>query len=509
MAFLDLFPLTTLMFLPIVFLVLYFFHNKNGVPTNWPFVGMLLPILWNRNQLQDYLTEMLEASNGHIMFHGPWFSNMNIVGTTDPADVHYVMVKNFPNFVKGPEFNRIFDVLGDGIFNVDAELWKFQRQMAHSFTGQDRFRRFVIKTLHRKIEGGLVPILDDAVERGIVVDLQDLFTRLTLDSICLFIMGRDPGCLSVELKDVPFSKAMNDILEAIFLRHAVPERVWMLFRWLKIGPERKLSEGWKILDEFIYGLIEEKKKEIKKASVAPFVSNKEDKDIDLLSLYMNGNANTNKWSDRFLRDTVLNLVIAGRDTTGASLSWLFWLISTNPEVESKILEEVKDITNDTKLSPSDIGIEDLSKMVYLHSALCETLRLYPPVPINHKAPLVPDKLPSGYKVDPSIKILFFNYAMGRKKSIWGEDCTEFKPERWISEQGKPKNEPSYKFFSFGAGPRICLGKEMAFIQIKTVVSSLIGKYRFQVVEGHRVTPDQNSVILQMKHGLKVRVLNKT
>ncbi|KAH1091953.1 hypothetical protein J1N35_019210 [Gossypium stocksii] len=125
--------------------------------------------------------------------------------------------------------------------------------------------------------------------------------------------------------------------------------------------------------------------------------------------------------------------------------------------------------------------------------------LYPLVPFNHKEPVKPDMLPSGHPVHPKIKILFGVYSLGRMKSIWGEDCYEFKLERWIHERGKIKHEPSYKFLSFGAGPRICLGKETSFIQMKVVASTLIYNYRIHLLEEAPVVPTL-SIVLHFENG---------
>ncbi|MFS7922318.1 putative cytochrome P450 [Helianthus anomalus] len=96
--------------------------------------------------------------------------------------------------------------------------------------------------------------------------------------------------------------------------------------------------------------------------------------------------------------------------------------------------------------------------------------------------------------------------MGRMEGIWGEDCMEFKPERWFSSGGGIKHEPSYKFTAFHAGPRTCLGKEMAFIQMKMVATAIIYHYQVELVEGHNVRAS-DSILLQMKYGLKVRLFN--
>ena len=63
------------------------------------------------------------------------------------------------------------------------------------------------------------------------------------------------------------------------------------------------------------------------------------------------------------------------------------------------------------------------------------------------------------------------------KDIWGGDCLEFKPERWINEQGGINNIPSHKFIAFNAGPRSCLGQDLSFFQMKTIVTAIIWNYR--------------------------------
>lgn len=199
----------------------------------------------------------------------------------------------------------------------------------------------------------------------------------------------------------------------------------------------------------------------------------------------------------------MNFFIAGRDTTSASLSWFFYLLSTNPQVNSKIKKELDNIN--VLMNNEKYFREVNSKLVYLHAALCEALRLYPPVVFQAKSPIESDMLPSGHHVDRNRQIIFNLYAMGRMKSLWGEDCYEFKPERWISEQGKIRHEPSYKFLAFNAGPRTCLGKDMAFTQMKLVAATIIQNYVIEAVEEHHVVPSI-SIILHMKYGFKVRVL---
>nr|GLL26316.1 alkane hydroxylase MAH1-like [Ipomoea trifida] len=430
---------------------------------------------------------------------------MDILATVDPQNVHYIMSGNFENFPKGKEFKKIFDVLGDGIFNSDLDLWKNQRKLARALIIHQRFHKFLVRTSWNKVEKGLIPVLEFAAERGGVVDLQDVFQRLTFDTTCTLVTGYDPGCLSVDFPDVPFSKAMDDAEEVIFIRHLLPESLWKLQQWLGIGPEKKLSRACEILDQVIGKYITMKRQEkLNSSSQGP--TQFDDEGHDLLTSYINTGGETTmglKFDDKFLRDTILNLMIAGRDTTSSALTWFIWLVSTHPEVENNIRDELSNAVE----SPQKFSLfksEDLKNLVYLHAALCESLRLYPPVPFQHKSPLHTDILPSGHKVSPNTRLVFSLYAMGRMQFIWGKDARKFKPERWISERGTVKHEPSYKFLAFNAGPRTCLGKEVAFTQMKAVAAAIIHNYHVRAVENHDASPNV-SIILYMKHGLKVRV----
>ncbi|KAL2454633.1 Cytochrome [Abeliophyllum distichum] len=458
---------------------------------------MLPGILRNAHRIHDFATDMLGESGGTFEVKGPWFGDMDMVVTCDPANIHYILSKNFANYPKGPEFRKIFDILGDGIFNADSELWEFHRRTTLSIMSNAKFHTFLERVVWHKVEHGLIPVLDYFVERGIEVDLQDIFQRFTFDSICKLVLNYDPGSLSTDLPYIPCEKAFNDAVEALLHRHILPESIWKLQKWLGIGKEKKLIKAWEAFDQFLYPCILQHK-----------VIEEQDDNFDFITAFRKACKETNVASGdsiEFLRDTFLNLMLAGRDTTSTSLTWLLWLISTNPSAETKILDEIEaklHAKKDKKWRLFDI--EESRKLVYLHGAICESLRLFPPVAFEHKAPVQADIIPSGHCIHQNKKVLLSFYSMGRMEKIWGKDCSEFKPERWISdERGGIKHEPSFKFPAFNAGPRTCLGKDMSFIQMKMVASTIIYNYHIQVGENHAVSPS-DSIIIQMKHGLKVR-----
>ncbi|KAK7381432.1 hypothetical protein VNO78_34117 [Psophocarpus tetragonolobus] len=482
---------------------LYFFHRrrscKHPVLRDYPILGMLPPLLFNLWRIHDFSTELLKKHGASGDFLGPWFTKMNYFITCDYLNVQHILCKSFDNYIKGPEFREIFEPFGDGVVTADSETWKYFRTILHSLIKQRRFEAFVDKTVQKKVLTSLLPILDHVQKQGKVVDLQDVFNRFTFDNMCSTIVGHDPNCLSIDFPEVAIERAFNESEESIFYRHTVPRTVWKFQKWLQIGQEKKMTEACRTFDEYIYSCIASRREELRKFSKEEM----EEAPFDLLTALITHERGC-VHDDKFLRDGAFNFFVAGRETMTSALTWFSWLITKHPLVEAKILEEIQE---KFKADQVVLGMEDVKKLVYLHGALCEALRLFPPVPIERKQAIKADTLPSGHRVQANTMILFSLYAMGRCEEIWGKDYLEFKPERWISERGEIIYAPAYKFIAFNAGPRICLGKDLAFLQMKMVAAAILRKYRFQVVEGH-VTAPGHSIILLMKNGLKATIIKR-
>ncbi|MED6151333.1 hypothetical protein PIB30_081524, partial [Stylosanthes scabra] len=359
---------------------------KSPLLIDWPILGMLPQLLWNLNRIHDFLTDISRQHGKTGEFMGPWFTKMNYMITSDPINVHHIMSKSFDNYVKGPEFRDIFQAFGDGIFAADSERWRYHRMLLHSVFKNRSFEMFLEKTIKKKVANSLIPVLENVLQQRVEVDLQDIFNRFTFDNICNIILGYDPNCLAIDhLPEViAYEKAFNEAEESIFYRHVVPKGVWKLQKWLQIGQERKMTQACKTFDQFLYSIIATKRKELSKFTK-----------ID-------------ESHDHF-----------------------FWLVATNPLVEAKILDEIKENfgVNNDEMKHKVLGIKEVEKLVYLHGALCESLRLFPPIPFERKQPIKCDILPSGHHVEPSTMIVLSLFAMGRFEEIWGKNCLEFKPKR--------------------------------------------------------------------------------
>ncbi|KAF3451009.1 hypothetical protein FNV43_RR07098 [Rhamnella rubrinervis] len=488
--------------------------KRHGLPV-WPVLGMLPSLLSGlRNNPYEWLSQVLCKQNGTFRFRGPVFSCLNCVVTADPRNLEHLLKTKFPNFPKGPFFrDTVRDLLGDGIFSADDETWQRQRKTASIEFHSAKFRKLTTESLLELVHARLLLVLEESQKNSTTLDLQDVLLRLTFDNVCMIAFGVDPGCLRPGLPYIPFAKAFEEATEATTLRFVTPTCIWKAMRYLDIGLEKKLKVWIKAVDEFAEDVIQTRKKEL--------ASRCDDDDkkqrSDLLTVFMRlKDENGQPFSDKFLRDICVNFILAGRDTSSVALSWFFWLLDQNPDVEDKILGELCKIVgerNDIDVKEeenSESGVvfrpEEIKKMEYLQAAISEALRLYPSVPVDHKEVIEDDKFPDGTVLKKGTKVIYAIYTMGRMEGIWGQDCREFKPERWLRD-GLYMSESAYKFSAFNGGPRLCLGKDFAYYQMKFVAASIIYRYHVKVVEGHPVVP-KLALTMYMKHGLKVNIFER-
>lgn len=203
---------------------------------------------------------------------------------------------------------------------------------------------------------------------------------------------------------------------------------------------------------------------------------------------------------------MISIILAGRDTTSSGLSWFFWLLSNHPDVLTKIRSEIGEVRTRVGKKVGDMyDFDDLREMNYLHASLSESLRLYPPVPVDTRTCLEDDVFPDGTKIKKDWFVTYSTYGMGRMESIWGMDCLMFRPERWIDENGCYKSENSFKYPVFHAGPRICLGKEMAYLQMKSIVACVVEQFDVEMLEKEKCPQYLMSLTLRVKDGLPVKV----
>ncbi|XP_020107587.1 cytochrome P450 86B1-like [Ananas comosus] len=473
-------------------------------PMLWPILGIIPTFFVHRDNAYDWVADSTARCGGTFPYRGMWLGRSNGIVTADPAIVEHILKTRFANFPKGRYYQERFaDFLGEGIFNADGRLWREQRRAATAEMHSARFTSYSAGTVTDLLRRKLLPLLDELSAAAAAADLQNILLRFTFDNICTAAFGVDPGCLGTrELPDVPFARAFEEATELSLFRFIVPPFIWKPMRLLNVGTERRLKTAIQTVHAFAEKTVSDRRTELQKLGSL-------DERSDLLSRLMNADSTSVSFSDKLLKDFCISLILAGRDTSSVALVWFFWLLHRHPHVETRIVDEITRIVKKRYCCDSDdivFTVDEVKKMEYLHAALSESLRLYPSVPIDFKEAAEDDMLPGGTAVRKGWRVIYSMYSMGRAEAVWGRDCREFRPERWMSasaeEGGLFVGESPFKYAVFNAGPRLCVGKRFAYVQMKMVAAAVLRRYRVVVAEGQVVAPKLTTT-LYMRNGLTV------
>ncbi|KAB5527001.1 hypothetical protein DKX38_020848 [Salix brachista] len=494
------FTAAVLLLIIITFLYLTFqiYSGKSIKNPNYPPVnGTIFSQIFYFNRLYDYQTEDAKKQKTFRLL-APGQSDLY---TTDIRNIEHVLKTNFDNYTKG-KYNQdiVIDLFGNGIFAVDGDKWRQQRKLA-SFEFSKRVLRDFSCSVFRRNASKLVRVISEMAIGDQIFDMQDTLMRCTLDSIFKVGFGVELNCLEGSSKEgTEFMKAFDDSNALVYWRYVDP--LWKLKRYFNIGSEASLKKNIKIIDAFVTNLIRTKRKLLAEERLC------DDKEDILSRFLVESKKDPEEMNDKYLRDIILNFMIAGKDTSANTLSWFFYMLCKNPVIQEKVAQEVRDVTRsqddvvNVEEFTANITDTGLEQMHYLHAALTETLRLYPAVPLDGRCAEVDDILPDGFRMKKGDGLYYMAYAMGRMPYIWGEDAEDFRPERWLNN-GVFQPESPFKFIAFHAGPRICLGKDFAYRQMKIVATALLRFFRFKLADDTRKITYRTMFTLHIDGGPRI------
>ncbi|KAI3701061.1 hypothetical protein L2E82_45704 [Cichorium intybus] len=497
---------TTLLLILITLLALIlktFIGKSIKNPKYPPVVGTVFDQLFYFKKLHDYFAD-IALKHPTFRFLLP---DQSEVYTTDVRNIEHILKTNFDNYSKG-EYNKdvVTDLFGNGIFAVDGAKWKQQRKLA-SFEFSTRVLRDFSCTVFRENAAKLVRVVSEFATANKVFDVQNLLMQCTLDSIFKVGFGVDLNCLEGSSEEGgAFIKAFDDSNALIYWRYVDP--LWKVKRFLNVGCEAALRNNIKLINDFVLNLISKKREQL---GMNQHCNEKE----DILSRFLIESKKDPRMDDQYLMDIILNFLIAGKDTSANTLSWFFYMLCKNPLVQEKVVLEMEKVVGDQENGDTIETFVDkitdgvLEKMHYLHAALSETLRLYPAVPLDGRVADMDDTLPDGFKLKKGEGVYYMSYAMGRMPYIWGDDAEDFKPERWLNDDGVFQAESPFKFVAFHAGPRICLGKDFAYRQMKIMSLVVLHFFVFKLADESRKVTYRTMFTLHIDGGLHLLAVPRT
>ncbi|KAK4221399.1 cytochrome P450 [Podospora fimiseda] len=426
--------------------------------------------------------------------------------TIDPENIKAILATQFGDYGKGEPFhNEWKEFLGDSIFTTDGGLWHGSRQLIRPQFIKDRVSDLQTFENHMEIlfraiaNGGALEgenqFVDMESGNGRPVDISDLFFRFTLDASTDFLLGNDVKSLSTPRQE--FAEAFAEVQRV----QSIIARAGPLNRFVS---RKTFREGLKVINNFINHYIE------KTLALSPEeLATKGKSDSGYTFLHALAGFTRDR---EVLRDQLIAVLLAGRDTTACTLSWTIYELARHPEAVEKLRAEILSVVGPSR-APT---YEDLKGMKYLQNVMNETLRLYPVVPFNVRLALKDTTLPRGGGLDGSlpVKVLkdtpiaYSTLVMQRRPDLYPPispqfpDVDIFSPDRWFHWQPKP-----WQYIPFNGGPRICIGQQFALTEMAYVLTRLFQRYErvdnlMTEVDGGRPKL-RAEVVLQPGDGVKV------
>ncbi|KAF1321085.1 Tetratricopeptide-like helical, partial [Globisporangium splendens] len=472
------------------------------IDSTLPWLGNTLDQVKNGVRFHDWITEVCQAANGR-----PWLMTTvgrpSVIVVSTPEAYEDVTKTQFDNFIKGEYVRDVLkDVFGLGIFSLDGAQWAYHRKLTSNVFTKRSMRDSMTATIQKHCHS-LCSAFQRAADEKRELDLFRVLSQFTTEAFCEIAFGIDMDYLNSD-REHPLQQALDGAQRAITFRLFSPTWLWKLQRKFGLGLEGHLQECMKTLDAIVLEIINKSIEHHAQRN-----SDDEPAKTDLISLFLS-HANDVDGEDKeiftpdALKYMAMQFLLAGRETTAQTLSWFFWMLHQHPEVEAKIREEIKTLAPELFESNKDVSpsMATVQQFTYLEASLKETLRLYPVAPFNARDAAEDTTLSDGTLVPAGYRVGLPNYAIGRLTSIWGPDAEDFNPSRWIDpDTGKLAAVSAYKFVAFHAGPRICLGMNLAMLEMKIAVAQIFSRFHIDVLPGQNITY-ATSITLPMNAPLK-------
>lgn len=430
--------------------------NLLAVPKPDQYVGLrALRGIWRRRSIIGAL-EVMHAEMGDVFrLSVPGFNPVMLVG---PEASRFILITSRDDLRWRIEREPITILLRHGVLVEDGE-------------SHDAIRRAMNPALHKRMLGGYVEAMWRCADQvmaswahGGVFDMLVEMRRVALLILTETLFGVD------------FTPDMQRLWPGVLraVRYISPGP-WVLWRGLSHwGYDRNL----RLINDYLYRIIARRRAE-----------DHAERD-DMLSLLIQAGMD-----DNLIRDQLMTMLIAGHDTSTASLAWALYLLGANPDAQARARAEIDAVLGAAPPQPSQ-----LSDLVYTGQVIDETLRLYPPIHLGSRV-AAQDLEFRGYHIPAGQRVLYSIYLTQRHPDHWPEPA-RFDPDRFAPGH---RHEP-YTYLPFGGGPRNCLGAAFAQVETKVVLARILQRFELELVKDN-VHPHMGAT-LEPAPGVTMRVTRR-
>jgi cytochrome P450 len=399
--------------------------------------------------------------------------NIDVYLLSHPDWIEAALSGDYHNFTKGRILRANRLMLGNGLIINEGDDWMRQRRLIQPAFHRERIAAYA------DVMVAFTQRMAATWQDGESLDILPAMKRLTLEIIAKTLFDSD-----ISSQAGVVGEALQTFLNEFAARTGsgllTPERI-------PTPGNLRLQKAVRRLDEIVNRMIQQRR-------LSGQAGN------DLLTVLLEArDERGNQMSDQQLRDEVMNILLAGHETTALALTWTWFLLAKHPEVENRLFTELDQVLNGRTPHAADIP-----NLPYTDWVLKEALRLYPPVWCLTRVALHDFEV-GGYLVPAGSSLSVSQWVMHHDRRYFDEP-EAFKPERW--ENDLARRLPACVYFPFGGGPRRCLGYSFAMTEAVLIIAALASKFRLRLVPGHPVIP-WPSITLNPKYGLNMTVSRRT
>lgn len=385
---------------------------------------------------------------------------------TLPEHVQHVLVDNQENFWKGRIFNRARFLFGNGLVLNEGAPWRHQRRLM-----QPAFQ-------HKRIES-LIPLMAGVIRRklerweeGGLLEMNHEMMTFTLE-----IVAKTMFSLSVtDAQLAEFARSFDTALRHMSLRM----NTFFLPEWFPLPGRRACDEAVASLERLVHGIVDERRR-----------SGERPDDLLTLLLDAQDEESGEGMSDVQLRDEVMTTLFGGYEATADALTWTWYFLAGHPDVDRRFREEVA-----SALGGREPSFEDLGKLEYTTRMIQEVLRFYPSFWFTPRASHRDDVI-GGHPVPGGSVLILSHYSTHHHPRLW-EDPERFDPDRFLPERAEGR--PRHAYFPFGTGPRMCIGRHFANLEMLLVLAMAAQRWRPRLAPGRPVEPVAR-IAIRSKNGV--------
>ena len=447
-----------------------------------------LPLFGNALQVDPARTHLV--LEGWVKQYGPTYrirtGPAKAVVTCEPAIIDEILRERPETFRRSDRTNRALSELGiKGVFNAEGEPWRPQRKLAVAALSQRHLRQLYphVQTVARRI----MRRWRQAATHGEPLDVVEEMKRFTVDVTMLIAFGHDAN--TVEQSGDTIQRHLERILPKLSQRIGSAFPLW---RYIKLPGDRRLDRSLAAVRAWLQGLLEEARKRLaanphRRANPCNFIE----------SMIVAVDENGQPFSTDTIMSNLVTMLLAGEDTTAFTLSWAVHELCDSPKWAGELRREADAVMGETD-APADI--DALNELAIAGAVANETMRLRPAAPLASATANVDTSLGEFHVPKGTTFVLLFRPPALSAANF--ADPLVFRPERWLG-RFPGAHEPSASL-PFGSGPRMCPGRSLALVEMKTLLSMLYRNFDVERVGASREVAERFGFTMSAI-GLRVRL----